>query len=200
MKKLKYFFKHIFIDTVSRSQMHKFWRIARSSALVKKYLDNEYKQIEGKDINVLRNIDIHRRMLVRVEQVQREEINNNKKSVQELILRKSKPDADAAADIQNQVVNVTIDMRLKFISELKKMNKKVIEPIVVQIHGSIMILEKQRWLQQQQQQQQQQQIQSCDCIPGESGCDSCCNCNTVGICCVGCAHHGEHGECNCCSK
>ena len=194
--------------------MQKFWRIARSSTLVKKYIDDAYKNIEGKDISALRLIDIHRRMLVRVQQVQWAEINKNKINIQELIKLKLVSNADAAADAAK--TETMIQMRLHFISELKNMNKEIIEPIVVQIHSGIMLLEKQRWLQQQQQMiheqeqlfiqqtqeqstQTQTQEQSCDCIPGESGCDSCCNCNTVGLC-VGCAHHGEHGQCNCCSK
>ena len=198
--------------------MQKFWRIARSSTLVKKYIDDAYKNIEGKDISALRLIDIHRRMLVRVQQVQSAEINKNKKNIQQLIKLKIVSNADAAADAAAADAAKTeamIQMRLHFISELKNMNKEIIEPIVVQIHSGIMLLEKQRWLQQQQQmiheqeqlfiqqtQEQSTQTQeehSCDCIPGESGCDSCCNCNTVGLC-VGCAHHGEHRQCNCCSK
>ena len=127
---------------------------------------------------LLKELDDHRKMVVRVVQVQRAQINKYRQSIR--TGRKVKRGEHVPTDM---ITDVMVKMALRFIDDLKYLIPELTEPIITRIHAKLHDLHDRMSL--------FQMFVDTIC---ESNCAPECQCNSCGISCHAC-HQGAHEQC-----
>ena len=123
------------------------------------------------------DIRAHCKMVIRIQQVQREKINKYRQSI--LNGRKVKRGEHAPTDM---IMDVMIPMTLRFIQDLKDTLPELTQPIVTRIHSMLHDLHDRLSM--------FQMFVDTNTTNGERPCQ----CNSVGISCNAC-HQGAHEQC-----
>ena len=158
---------------------------------------------------LMNDIDSLRKMMIRMIQVQHEQINKYWKSVLDArkIVKRGAP-----ASLESITTETMIQMTLRVIQDMKDVIPSLIQPIVSRIHSKLCKLQQRMLLFKQYTESDYCKIHDvsdcrCDCPPCRHGqCYEChegnccrpCQCNSVGvgISCHAC-HQGAHEQCKC---
>ena len=127
---------------------------------------------------LFRDLIVHRKMVVRVVQVQRAQINKYRQSIR--TGRKVKRGEHVPTDM---ITDVMVKMALRFIEDLKDLIPELTQPIITRIHAKLHDLHDRMSL--------FQMFVDTIC---ESNCAAECQCNRYGISCHAC-HQGAHEQC-----
>ena len=126
---------------------------------------------------LLKDIGDHRKMVIRVEQVQRAQINKYWQSIH--TGRKATRGEHVPTDM---ITDVMIKIALRFIVDLKNTLPELTQPLITNIHAKLHDLHDRLSLFQM----------FVDTIGDKA--DNCCQCNSYGISCRAC-HQGAHDQC-----
>ena len=159
-------------------------------------------------VSLMDEIDSLRKMMVRIIQVQRQQINKYLKSIRDgrKTVKRGVP-----ASLESVTMETMIQMSLRVIQDMKDAIPSLIQPVVAQIHSKICTLHQHMLLFKQYTESDRCAFGPddcrCDCPPCSHGqCYEChegnccrpCQCNSVGvgISCHAC-HQGAHEQCLC---
>jgi hypothetical protein len=172
----------------------------------------EYIALRGKHarpiVSLMDDIESLRKMMVRIIQVQRQQINKYLKSIRDgrKTVKRGVP-----ASLESVTMETMIQMSLRVIQDMKDAIPSLIQPVVAQIHSKICTLHQHMLLFKQYTESDRCAFGPddcrCDCPPCSHGqCYEChegnccrpCQCNSVGvgISCHAC-HQGAHEQCLC---
>jgi len=126
------------------------------------------------------DIRAHCKMVIRIQQVQREKINKYRQSI--LNGRRNTQRGEHAPT--DMIMDVMVPMTLRFIQDLKDTLPELTQPIITRIHSMLHDLHDRLSMFQM----------FVDSTNGERQCQ--CQCNSVGISCHAC-HQGAHEQCPC---
>jgi hypothetical protein len=163
----------------------------------------EYIALRGKYANpivsLMDDIDSLRKMMVRIIQVQRQQINKYLKSIRD---GRKTVKRGAPASLESVTMETMIQMSLRVIQDMKDAIPSLIQPVVAQIHSKLCTLHQRMLLFKQYTESDRCTFGPDDCCPPcshgrhEGGNCRPCQCNSVGISCQAC-HQGAHEQCMC---
>ena len=159
----------------------------------------EYIALRGKYANpivsLMDDIDSLRKMMVRIIQVQRQQINKYLKSIRD---GRKTVKRGAPASLESLTMETMIQMSLRVIQDMKDAIPSLIQPVVAQIRSKLCTLHQLMLLFKQYTESFGPDDCRCDCPPCCAGqChEGNCQCNSVGISCQAC-HQGAHEQCLC---
>ena len=156
-------------------------------------------------VSLMDDIESLRKMMVRIIQVQRQQINKYLKSIRDgrKTVKRGVP-----ASLESLTMETMIQMSLRVIQDMKDAIPSLIQPVVTQIHSKLCTLHQHMLLFKQYTESFGPDDCRCDCPPccagqchecHEGNCRPCqcnCQCNSVGISCHAC-HQGAHEQCLC---
>ena len=172
--------------------------VAGSNTLLRNHLlsvQSEFEQCDAKAnaghlrlqhtlpiLALLKDIGDHRKMVIRVEQVQRAQINKYWQSIH--TGRKATRGEHVPTDM---ITDVMIKIALRFIVDLKNTLPELTQPLIAHIHTKLHDLHDRMSM-------YQMFIDSGCCEIYQNDCDTSCQCNSYGISCRAC-HQGAHDQC-----
>lgn len=178
------------------------------------WVRKEYIALRGKHarpiVSLMDEIDSLRKMMIRIIQVQRQQINKYLKSIRD---GRKTVKRGAPASLESVTMETMIQMSLRVIQDMKDIIPSLIQPVVTQIHSKLCTLHQLMLLFKQYTESDRCSFGPddcrCDCPPCVHGqcyechegncCRPCrrpCQCNRVGISCHAC-HQGAHEKCLC---
>jgi hypothetical protein len=128
---------------------------------------------------LLKELDDHRKMVIRMTQVQRQKINKYWQSIR--TARKVKRGEHVPTDM---ITDVMVQITMRFIQDLKDTLPELTQPIITRIHANLHDLHDRMSL--------FQMFVDIDQTEDKTSCQ----CNSVGISCNAC-HQGAHDQCLC---
>ena len=136
-----------------------------------------------------------RKMMIRIIQVQRQQINKYLKSIRD---GRKTVKRGAPASLESVTMETMIQMSLRVIQDMKDAIPSLIQPVVAQIRSKLCTLHQLMLLFKQYTESFGPDDCRCDCPPCCAGqChEGNCQCNSVGISCQAC-HQGAHEQCLC---
>ena len=155
-------------------------------------------------VSLMDDIDSLRKMMIRIIQVQRQQINKYWKSIRD---GRKTVKRGAPASLESVTMETMIQMSLRVIQDMKDAIPSLIQPVVAQIHSKICTLHQRMLFFKQYTESFGPDDCRCDCPPccagqcyecHEGNCCRPCQCNSVGvgISCHAC-HQGAHEQCLC---
>jgi hypothetical protein len=157
-------------------------------------------------VSLIDEIDILRKMMIRIIQVQHQQINKYWKSIRD---GRKTVKRGAPASLESVTMETMIQMSLRVIQDMKDAIPSLIQPLVSQIHSKLCTLHQLMLLFKQYTESDRCTFGPddcrCDCPPcvhgqcyecHEGNCCRPCQCNRVGISCHAC-HQGAHEQCLC---
>jgi len=158
-------------------------------------------------VSLIDEIDTLRKMMIRIIQVQREQINKYWKSIRD---GRKTVKRGAPVSLESLTMETMIQMSLRVIQDMKDAIPSLIQPVVTQIRSKLCTLHQRMLLFKQYTESDRCTFGPddcrCDCPPCVHGqCYEChegnccrrpCQCNRVGISCNAC-HQGAHDQCPC---
>jgi hypothetical protein len=146
-------------------------------------------------VSLMDDIDSLRKMMIRIIQVQRQQINKYLKSIRD---GRKTVKRGAPASLESVTMETMIQMSLRVIQDMKDAIPSLIQPVVAQIRSKLCTLHQLMLLFKQY--TESFGPDDCgDCQCGDCQCDCprrTCQCNSVGISCHAC-HQGAHDQCLC---
>ena len=158
----------------------------------------------AKPISALMNeIRSLRKMMIRIIQVQRQQINKYWKSIRD---GRKTVKRGAPASLESVTMETMVQMSLRVIQDMKDAIPSLIQPLVSRTHSKLCTLHQRMLLFKQFTESDRFTFECrCDCPPcchgqcyecHEGNCCRQCQCNSVGISCPAC-HQGAHEQCKC---
>jgi len=157
-------------------------------------------------VSLIDEIDILRKMMIRIIQVQHQQINKYWKSIRD---GRKTVKRGAPASLESVTMETMIQMSLRVIQDMKDAIPSLIQPLISQIHSKLCTLHERMLLFKQYTESDRCTFGPddcrCDCPPcvhgqcyecHEGNCCRPCQCNRVGISCHAC-HQGAHEQCLC---
>ena len=146
-------------------------------------------------VSLMDDIDSLRKMMIRIIQVQRQQINKYLKSIRD---GRKTVKRGAPASLESVTMETMIQMSLRVIQDMKDAIPSLIQPVVAQIRSKLCTLHQLMLLFKQYTESFGPDDCRCDCPPCCAGqChEGNCQCNSVGISCQAC-HQGAHEQCLC---
>jgi len=145
----------------------------------------------AKPISALMNeIRSLRKMMIRIIQVQRQQINKYWKSIRD---GRKTVKRGAPASLESVTMETMIQMALRVIQDMKDAIPSLIQPLVSRIHSKICTLHQRMLLFKQFTESDRCTF---ECHEGNCCRQFQCQCNSVGISCHAC-HQGAHEQCKC---
>ena len=132
-------------------------------------------------VSLMDEIDSLRKMMIRIIQVQRQQINKYLKSIRD---GRKTVKRGAPASLESVTMETMIQMSLRVIQDMKDAIPLLIQPVVAQIRSKLCSLHERMLL-------FKQYTESFGPCPRRT-----CQCNSVGISCHAC-HQGAHEQCPC---
>lgn len=199
------------IDGVER-QFNEYDAIAQNAIAYHVWAPNEFIERINKHakpiVALMNEIDSLRKMMIRIIQVQREQINKYWKSIRD---GRKTVKRGAPASLESVTMETMIQMSLRVIQDMKDAIPSLIQPLASRIHRKLCTLQQRMLLFKQFTESDSCNFGPddcrCDCPPCRHGqCYEChegnccrpCQCNRVGfgISCHAC-HQGAHEQCKC---
>ena len=154
-------------------------------------------------VSLMDDIDSLRKMMIRIIQVQRQQINKYWKSIRD---GRKTVKRGAPASLESVTMETMIQMSLRVIKDMTDAIPSLIQPVVAQIHSKLCALHERMFLFKQYTESEYCTFRPDDCCPPccagqcyechEGNCRRPCQCNSVGISCQAC-HQGAHEQCMC---
>ena len=199
------------LDGVKR-QFNEYEAIAENAVEYHVWNPNEFIERVSKHakpiVALMNEIDSLRKMMVRIIQVQHQQINKYWKSIRD---GRKTVKRGAPASLESVTMETMIQMSLRVIQDMKDAIPSLIQPLVSRIHSKLCTLQQRMLLFKQFTESDSCSFGPddcrCDCPPCRHGqCYEChegnccrpCQCNSVGvgISCHAC-HQGAHEQCKC---
>ena len=199
------------LDGVER-QLNEYEAIAENAVAYHVWAPNEFIERVSKHakpiVALMNEINGLRKIMVRIIQVQRQQINKYWKSIRD---GRKTVKRGAPASLESLTMETMIQMSLRVIQDMKDAIPSLIQPLVTRIHSKLCTLQQRMLLFKQFTESDSCSFGPddcrCDCPPCRHGqCYEChegnccrpCQCNRdgVGISCQAC-HQGAHEQCKC---
>jgi hypothetical protein len=152
-------------------------------ACVAKASDDMRRKYVSSITALLKDVRDHRRMVIRMVQVQNAQINKYRKSIRD---GRKTVKRGAPASVEAFTMETMIQMTMRVIQDLKDLIPELTRPLVQRIHANLRKLQDRMLL--------FSKAVNTSTEPVDSSCQ--CHCNSFGISCYAC-HQGAHEQCKC---